>query len=112
MFIFVMMTACDQTITAQIKQAVQQAAPTATAILFGSRATGEAREGSDWDTLILLDKAQVSLNDERLFRDNLYDVELNIGEHISSLFYGRNDWNNRLSVTPLYKSIKEEGIVL
>jgi predicted nucleotidyltransferase len=84
-------------ITAQIKKAVQQADPTATAILFGSRATGKAREDSDWDILILL---------------NLYDVELEIGEHISSLFYGAEDWNTRLSVTPLYKAIQQDGIAL
>ncbi len=106
------MNAHYHTITAQIKKAVQQADPTATAILFGSRATGKAREDSDWDVLILLNKQSVSLNDERLFRDNLYDVELEIGEHISSLFYGKEDWNTRLSVTPLYKSVQQEGIVL
>ena len=106
------MTARDQSITAQIKQAVQQADPTATAILFGSRATGKAREDSDWDVLILLDKPEVSIRDEQAFRHNLYDLELEIGEVISTFVYGENDWNTRLSVTPLYKSIKKEGIVL
>jgi predicted nucleotidyltransferase len=106
------MDAHYHTITAQIKKAVQQADPTATAILFGSRATGKAGKDSDWDILILLNKQSVSLNDERLFRDNLYDVELEIGEHISSLFYGMEDWNTRLSITPLYKSVQQDGIVL
>jgi predicted nucleotidyltransferase len=106
------MNAYYHTITAQIKKAVQQADPTATAILFGSRATGKAKKDSDWDVLILLNKSSVSLKDEQLFRSNLYDVELEIGEHISTLFYGAEDWNTRLSVTPLYKFIQQDKMVL
>ena len=106
------MNAHYHTITAQIKKAVQQVDPTATAILFGSRATGKAGEDSDWDVLILLNKQSITLNDERSFRDNLYDVELEIGEAISTFVYAANDWNTRLSVTPLYKSVQQEGVVL
>ena len=106
------MNAHYHTITAQIKKAVQQTDPTATAILFGSRATGKARKDSDWDILILLNKPFVSINDERSFRDNLYDLELEIGEPISSLFYSKEDWNTKLTVTPLYQAVKKEGIIL
>jgi len=96
----------------QIKSIVKQTDPSATAILYGSRATGKAREDSDWDILILLDKPTVSIKDEQLFRENLYDLELEAGEHISTFVYGKEDWNTRLSVTPLYKSIKQTGIIL
>lgn len=106
------MNAHYHTITAQIKKAVQQTDPTATAILFGSRATGKAKKDSDWDVLILLNKPSVSLNDERLFMHNLYDLELETGEAISTLVYSLQDWNTKLSVTPLYQSVKKEGIVL
>ncbi|MBS1529857.1 MAG: nucleotidyltransferase domain-containing protein, partial [Bacteroidetes bacterium] len=83
-----------------------------TAILYGSRATGKAKKDSDWDVLILLDKPVVSLKDEQSFRHNLYDLELETGESISTLVYANSHWNNDLSLTPLYKAVKQNGIVL
>jgi predicted nucleotidyltransferase len=80
--------------------------------LYGSRATGKARKDSDWDILILLDKPTISLKDEQAFRHNLYDVELEIGEPISTLVYSIDDWNTRLSVTPIYQAVKQKGILL
>ncbi len=96
----------------QIKQVVQQTDPTAVTILYGSRATGKARKDSDWDVLILVDKLSSSLKEELVFRDKLYDLELEIGEAISTLFYSKEDWNTKLSVTPLHQAIEQEGIVL
>ena len=96
----------------QIKQVVQRTDPTAVAILYGSRATGKAKKDSDWDVLILVDKLSVSLKEERLFRHNLYDLELETGEAISTFVYSKEEWNTRLSITPLYKAIKQEGITL
>ena len=96
----------------RIKVAVEKINPHAVVILFGSRATGKARTDSDWDILILLDKPTVSVTDEQLFRHNLYDIELETGEAISTFVYAQNDWNTRLSNTPLYQSIQQSGIVL
>jgi uncharacterized protein len=96
----------------QIKNVVKQTDPTAVAILYGSRATGKAKKDSDWDILILLDKPTVSIKDEQLFRENLYDLELEAGEHISTFVYGKEEWNTRQSITPLYKSIQQNGIIL
>jgi predicted nucleotidyltransferase len=96
----------------QIKNVVKQTDPTATAILYGSRATGKARKDSDWDILILVDKSTVSIKDEQLFRENLYDLELEADEHISTFVYAKEEWNSRLSITPLYKSIQQNGIIL
>jgi predicted nucleotidyltransferase len=96
----------------QIKDVIKQTDPTAEAILYGSRATGKARKDSDWDILILLDKSSVSLKDELPFRDNLYDLELETGEHISTFVYAKQEWNTRQSITPLYKSVQQNGILL
>ncbi len=96
----------------RIKNVIRKTDPNAVAILYGSRATGKARKDSDWDILILLDKPTVSFKDEELFRHNLYDVELEIGEPISTLIYSANDWNTKLTVTPLYEAVKKNGIIL
>ncbi len=91
---------------------MKQTDPTAVAILYGSRATGKARKDSDWDILILVDKSTVSIKDEQLFRENLYDLGLEADEHISTFVYAKEEWNSRLSITPLYKSIQQNGIIL
>ena len=96
----------------QIKEIIKQTDPTAEAILYGSRATGKARKDSDWDILILLDRSSVSIKDEQLFRENLYDLELETSEAISTFAYAKEDWDTRLSITPLYKSIQQNGIIL
>jgi predicted nucleotidyltransferase len=84
----------------------------ATAILYGSRAKGKARDDSDWDILILLNKPKVTLQDEQLFRHKLYDLELRIGQSISTFVYSLLDWNTRMSGTPLFKNVQQEGMVL
>jgi predicted nucleotidyltransferase len=101
-----------KTFIKQIKNVVKQTDPTAVTILYGSRATGKARKDSDWDILILVDRPTVSIKDEQVFRENLYDLEVEAGEAISTFVYAKGDWNTRLSITPLYKSIQQDGIIL
>jgi predicted nucleotidyltransferase len=96
----------------QIKQVIEQTDPTAVTILYGSRATGKAKKDSDWDVLILLNKSSVSLTDEQCFRHELYDLELQTGEAISTFVYALSDWNTRMSITPIYQEIKNHGIIL
>jgi predicted nucleotidyltransferase len=99
-------------ILARIKDVIKQTDPTVTAILFGSRATGKAKKDSDWDILILVNKSTVSFKDEQVFMHNLYDVELETGEAISTLIYSAKDWNTKLSVTPIYQAVQQEGVLL
>lgn len=98
--------------TTQIKRIISQTDPTAVAILYGSRATGKAKKESDWDILVLLDKPTVSLKEEQLFRHRLYELELATGKSISTFVFAAADWNTRLSVTPLYEAVKQNGIIL
>jgi predicted nucleotidyltransferase len=76
----------DNAIRKQIKQVINAVDKSAKVILFGSRARGNARPDSDWDILILLNKPDVTLNDEQAFRHKLYDLELETGSPISSFF--------------------------
>ncbi|MDP2334992.1 MAG: nucleotidyltransferase domain-containing protein [Bacteroidota bacterium] len=95
-----------------IKSKINKKDSSAEVILFGSHARGEARIDSDWDILILLDSINVTRKVEKEYREELFDVELEIGEPISTFVYSKKDWESRHSVTPLYKSIKRDGIII
>ena len=112
LFTFVYMEAKHKEFVNQIKNVVRQTDPTAVAILYGSRATGKARKDSDWDIMILVDKPHVSIKDEQVFRNNLYDLGLEANEAISTFVYAKDDWNSRLSFTPLFQVVKQNGIIL
>jgi predicted nucleotidyltransferase len=98
-------------ITSRIRKEIKSVDSKAKVILFGSRARGDARQDSDWDILILI-KDKVSTEIERAFRDKLFDLELETGEVFSTFIYNSEIWHKKHKVTPFYKSIKLEGILL
>ena len=91
-----------------IRQAIRQTAPTATAILYGSEARGDARADSDIDVLILLDGEQRDLQRESDISRALYDLELKTGVLISPLIMLRKLWENRPFKTPFYINVMKE----
>ena len=95
-----------QLITRRIKELDSHAE----VILYGSHARGEAGMDSDWDILVLLDRDDVSLKTEQQFRHHLFDIELEIGEPISIFVRSKSLWESKFRITPLYKSIKDEGV--
>lgn len=95
-----------------IKSAVKKKDPSADIFLFGSRARGQSTKDSDWDILILLHKHTVNRLLEKEFRDELFEIELEIGEPISTFVFSKSEWESRHAVTPLYQSVKREGIQL
>jgi predicted nucleotidyltransferase len=101
----------DTHIATRIRTEIKRIDPKAKVVLFGSRARGDARKDSDWDLLILIDSQNIR-EKEDLFRDKIYDLELETGEIISMFVYNNKDWTSRHKITPLYKSIKKEGVVL
>ena len=106
------MTEREKYIVERIKNRIKEKDNSAGVILYGSHASGNAKDGSDWDILILLDREEVSLKVEQDYRHYLLDLELEIGEPISVMVYSKKVWNTRHSVTPLYRSINREGIIL
>jgi len=102
----------EQNITHLIKEKIKQKDPLADVILFGSHARGQSNQNSDWDILILLDQSNVNRSIEKEYKDQLYNVELEIGEPITALVYSKTDWELNHAVTPLYQSIKRDGIQL
>jgi predicted nucleotidyltransferase len=98
-------------IAERIRKEIKSIDPTAKVILFGSRARGDARKDSDWDILILI-KDIVTTEIEKSFRNKLFELELETGEVISTFVYNINTWNKKHKITPFYKSIKQEGVLL
>lgn len=96
---------------AQIKRYVREIEPQAEIILYGSRARGDEREDSDWDLLILVPYA-AGLREEQIFRHKLFDLELEYGQAISTMVKGKEEWEGRFRVTPLYQNILQEGVSL
>jgi predicted nucleotidyltransferase len=95
-----------------IRQKVNEIDSTAEVILYGSRARGDNKRDSDWDVMILLKQKNVDKKIEQTFRHNLLDLELEIGVPISVFVYSKSDWEGKYSITPLFKSIKKDGILI
>ncbi|MDO5523703.1 MAG: nucleotidyltransferase domain-containing protein [Bacteroidia bacterium] len=106
------MTKKEQDIAQTIAARIKSRDPDAEVILFGSRARGQAHEESDWDILILMNRAKKSRSDENLYRDEIFQLELELGESISTLIYSKKEWENILIHTPIHQNIKNEGITL
>jgi len=102
----------EKKITELIKNKIKQKDPTADVFLFGSHARGQAQPDSDWDILILTNKKSINRVDEKEYRHELFDIELEIGEVISAQVFSKTDWENRYHITPLYANIKRDGIQL
>ena len=106
------MTHREQYIVSLIRNRILRKNPNAEVILFGSHARGDATADSDWDILILLKDTIVDLNIEKEYRNELFEVELETGEPISTFVFLKKDWEAKHSVTPLYQNIKNDGILL
>ena len=96
----------------QIREIVHRVAPTAKTILYGSEARGEAREDSDIDLLVLLDKEKLTFDDEAEISWPLYELEIKSGVSINHLIMPKTSWENRPFKTPFYVNVVNDGIVL
>jgi uncharacterized protein len=99
-------------ILSRIRQIIRDTDPQATVILYGSYARGNQRKDSDIDILILIHKDKITYMDEKRIKYPLYDLEFETGKIISPLVFAFNDWETRHSITPFYKNVKRDGIML
>jgi len=97
------------TIVKQVSQAIHRIEPSATAILYGSEARGDARPNSDIDVLILLEGEKRDLKREDALAGELYNIELATGVLISPMIMLRKHWESRPFKTPFYINVMNEG---
>jgi uncharacterized protein len=93
-----------------LKAEIQKIEPTAQLILYGSRARGDARPDSDWDLLLLAEKATIPIELEDALRTPVYLAELAQEEAFSLQIFTKSDWQNRFNFSPYYKNVQREGI--
>ena len=102
----------SRAIAGLIKNTISLADGTASVILFGSRARGDAADDSDWDFLILTQQIDTNLLSDKFRKIILRDVELKYNVAISLIVKNATLWQTDYAVTNIYKSINEDGILL
>lgn len=80
-------------------------------ILYGSRARGDAKNNSDWDLLVLLDKDALVQTDYDNVSYPFVLLGCELGEEINPILYTNKEWE-KYKVTPFYQNVKREGINL
>lgn len=94
-----------------IRTTVRSFEPDASIILYGSRARGDAREDSDWDIVVLLNKPPMPHDERYAIAYELWDKGQDIGEEINTLVYTKDQWDS--APPSLFKyNVREEGIQL
>ena len=102
----------DAAFLARCRNAVQEVAPGATVILYGSRARGNAEPESDYDLLVLVE-GRLSRKLEDQIGDRLYALELESGTVLSLIVYEKHTWDTLLcKAMPLHRNVDREGILL
>ena len=81
------------------------------AILYGSRARGDARTDSDWDILILLDKDTLDQTDYDNVSYPFVLLGCDLGQEINPIMYTTKEWES-YRITPFYEKVTRDGIVL
>lgn len=94
-----------------IRRTTSRMKPDVKAILFGSRARGDAKPDSDWDILLLINKDRLRPEDYDCISYPLFELGWNLGEQVNPVLYTEKEWQ-KMHFTPFYHHVTEEGITL
>ena len=81
------------------------------ALLFDSRARGDADDSSDWDVLILLNKELLAPEDYDTISYPLRLLGWDLGEMINPVMYTNLEWENN-KMTPFYYNFTNDAVQL
>ncbi len=106
------MTNKNRFVLNQIKAVARETAPEgSTVLLFGSRARGEAKKGSDWDILIILPKQQLVQADYDEVSFPFVELGWKLNEQINPIMYTKDEWEAN-NITPFFDDVQRDGINL
>jgi len=99
----------NQQIFSEIQTLKRQLLPNERLILFGSQARGDAREDSDWDLLVLLDKEKSNFSDDHdKYAYPFAEMGIKYNTYISAKIYTVKDWEKHPSIFKY--NVEMEGI--
>ena len=106
------MSTKEKEVLRRIREVAHRSVPNGgRAILYGSRARGDAHPGSDWDVLILLDKPRLSSADYDTVSFPFVNLGWDINEEINPIMYTTDEWHQN-HFTPFYENVEHDGILL
>lgn len=95
----------------KLRNALRALSAGADIILYGSRARGDFHANSDWD-LLLISEVQTSPVALRALHAAVLDVELQENICVSLQVFSKKEWYSTQKITPFFKNIQRDGIVL
>jgi len=96
----------------EIQSLKRQILPNEKVILFGSQARGDAREDSDWDLVVVLNKnGKHQWDDFDKYAFPFVEIGWDYHVAINPLIYTKDEWDKGV-IFPFYNNVMREGVMM